>query len=1109
MIDHRGAVNTILDINDRFAVGPTDRVLALSSLSFDLSVYDVFGPLAAGGTVVLPDPSCLREPADWVTLIERERVTIWNTVPMMMEMLVDYVMTHRDRSIAALRLVLLSGDWIPVTLPDRIKSLIRDAAVVSLGGATEASIWSILHPIEKASPDWESVPYGKAMRNQRFFVLDEGLEVRPVGVPGELYIGGIGLAKGYWRDDEKTAARFVIDPRTGARLYRTGDWGSYLPDGAIKFLGRDDLQVKVQGYRVELGEIEAALTAHPNIQVAVATAIGETRGAKRLVAHVVCREAPAPTDKELRDFLRGKLPSYMVPGAIVALDRLPLTPNGKVDRGALQAPLARTEKTPAGEPSSPTANRVSGIIARALQVERVDMHASLLDLGVNSLDMLRIGNQLEQEFGSRPTVQEFVRFENLMALVDFYERSSNRESATSSVSSVEAAPANAPWRSFALLVEPAERTAFKARQHGLRRIDESANVVKLPRRLSDPDLDHARVRTEGQATVAPLLATRIERRTRRMFDPRPLTAAQLGGLLDHLAQATPHDAKREYASAGGLYPVQTYLHVKDGRVEGVDGGVYYYDPRHHRLALLTRKSVDRAVHWPENRLIFDHSAFSVFLIAQLGAVAPLYQERSLHFATIEAGLISQLLETSSYSYRLGLCQIGDLDFARVRRLFALDEGHVLVHSLLGGLIDEGRMDRDQSADLTVVAGPPVTAATKSALVVVNSAALDADAVLDGDIRASAPVATAAPTQIFLTGATGFLGAFLLDELLRRTSATVHCLVRASSPSVGAHRLRESLERFELWTDRFGARIVPVLGDLSEPLLGLDADRFSTLAREIDVIYHSGALVKLMRPYGELNASNVGGTHEVLRLASAGRNTPVHLVSSVAVFPFDGGRIRRETDPLDHGEDLLGGYAQTKWVAEKLAVRARERGIPVTIYRPGTITGHSRTGASSANSYLSTLIRGCIELGSAPDVDALIDMVPVDFVAAAIVSLSRSVSAGNVYHLTNPSPMPMSALISYMDAAGFPLRRVGYEAWRRELLALGDGFQNNALFPFGDFIALFTGQTMLGPRYACDAALQALRGTTVACPPIDHTLLTTYFTEFVERGLLTVKPSSKL
>lgn len=287
MIDHRGAVNTILDVNHRFALGPKDAVLAVSSLSFDLSVFDIFGLLAAGGKVIVPEPGTSRDAERWVELLHREGVTLWNTVPALFEMLVEHVSGRPDLLTPPLRLALLSGDWIPLSLPDRARQALPGIQVVSLGGATEASIWSILYPVAEVVRDWKSIPYGRPMLNQSFSVLDGQLEARPVWVSGQLYIGGIGLALGYWRDEERTRASFIRHPRTGERLYRTGDLGRYLPDATIEFLGREDFQVKIHGYRIELGEIESTLSQHPAVRECVVAAPGSPQGARRLVAYVV------------------------------------------------------------------------------------------------------------------------------------------------------------------------------------------------------------------------------------------------------------------------------------------------------------------------------------------------------------------------------------------------------------------------------------------------------------------------------------------------------------------------------------------------------------------------------------------------------------------------------------------------------------------------------------------------------------------------------------------------------------------------------------------------------------------------------------------------------
>lgn len=410
MINHIGAVNTLLDVNRRFDVGVGDRILAVSSLGFDLSVYDIFGTLAAGGTIVMPDARVIRDPAHWVELIRRHNVTVWNSAPALMEMLVTHALSTATSLGDSLRLVLLSGDWIPVTLPDRIRQVAPQAEIVSLGGATEASIWSILYPIREVPEESGSIPYGRPMANQRLYVLDHASEPRPTWVPGDIHIAGMGLALGYWKDEALTDVSFINHPRTGERLYRTGDLGRYLPDGNIEFLGREDSQVKILGYRIELGEIESALGQHPRVRSAAVVARGSSER-RRLIAYVVAERSSAPSADELRDFLASKLPRYMVPHTFVTIDSLPLTANGKVDRRALPEPSTSAAPAVRGgaEGLRPFDQQIAACVARVLKLDldRVPFDASLLDLGANSIDLVRIAAAFEREFGVRPGMEEF------------------------------------------------------------------------------------------------------------------------------------------------------------------------------------------------------------------------------------------------------------------------------------------------------------------------------------------------------------------------------------------------------------------------------------------------------------------------------------------------------------------------------------------------------------------------------------------------------------------------------------------------------------------------------------------------------------------------------
>jgi amino acid adenylation domain-containing protein len=668
MVEHRSALNTVLDINERFGVGPDDRVLALSSLSFDLSVYDIFGALAAGATIVLPHPTSWREPGDWAALVRHEGVTVWNSVPQLLEMLVEHVGTRQELVGDSLRLAMLSGDWIPVKLPDRARALLPGLHVISLGGATEAAIWSIFYPIEAVGADWRSIPYGRPLRNQQMHVLNDAMHPSPTWVHGQIHISGVGLARGYWKDEERTRLQFLRNPHTGEMLYRTGDLGRYLPSGDIEFLGREDDQVKVQGFRIELGEIEAALERHPQVKAAVVVAVG-ARTSRHLAAYVV---ADGVSVEALGEYLRQKLPSYMVPNVWHALDRLPLTANGKVDRKALPgvrpaAPEARVDVAlPAGE--SDALARVTALICQELGYPSLDPDKNLLTLGASSMDLVRIVGRFDKEFGFRPSFQEFFRDPTAAALARLIHRRRSGAAAATNSSAALAAPQR---RAFEQIVDLQAREAFRRENRGIRAF--AADWGRLPLAREELAAIEDRFR---------------RRRTVRRFLPEPVPLATIGIWFSELSRVTIGDTvKHAYGSAGGCYPVQTYLHAKPDGVAGCPAGVYYYHPIDHCLVPITLGAeLDSAIHEPfTNRPIFEQARFSLFFVHQPAAIEPMYGDLSWRFSVLEAGAMAQALESSALRFGLGVCPIGWVDFDAIRALLHLEDGQELLHAHVGGI----------------------------------------------------------------------------------------------------------------------------------------------------------------------------------------------------------------------------------------------------------------------------------------------------------------------------------------------------------------------------------------------------------------------------------------
>ncbi|TNM34305.1 non-ribosomal peptide synthetase [Streptomyces sedi] len=337
---HRGVLNNLADLNARHGVGSDDAVLALSSPGFDMSVYEFLGITLAGGTVVIPETTAGYHPASWWELIHRHRVTVWNTAPPLIELFLDFAEAAGSARPLPLRLCMTGGDWVPATMPERFRAIAPNLRFVALGGATEASIHSTAHEWRPGGWNGGHLPYGRPLANQRTYILDESMMPVPVGVPGELYLAGVGLARGYLDRPEQTDERFVQwshDGHRPERLYRTGDMARFWPGGLIEILGRRDFQVKINGIRVELGEIESTLAAYPGVRRAVVVSRPAPDGRPAMVAWVTAERGRRLEQAPLFDALRARLPRHMVPGAIEIVSALPLNPNGKVDRRALGA----------------------------------------------------------------------------------------------------------------------------------------------------------------------------------------------------------------------------------------------------------------------------------------------------------------------------------------------------------------------------------------------------------------------------------------------------------------------------------------------------------------------------------------------------------------------------------------------------------------------------------------------------------------------------------------------------------------------------------------------------------------------------------------------------
>lgn len=414
VITHKAASNTIKDINERYSVGKEDVVIGLSSMCFDLSVYDIFGSLAAGATLVMVPE--IHDISSIIKLVREEGVTVWNSVPAIAQMMADAMEYEKNNQMSFmqqhriflenLRLIIMSGDWIPLNLPERLQKLFPEIELVSMGGATEASIWSIYYPIEEVRNEWKSIPYGMPLANQKIYVLDSFGKICSIDTVGEICIGGVGLASEYYADAEKTAGAFFEHEQLG-RLYRTGDYGIFRQEGYVEFLGRRDQQVKIRGHRIELGEIEKACRNIAGIEDTAVLVKADQNQAPMIIAFYV--SANEMEQDELKRHIGEYVPEYMVPSVYVRIADIPLTQNGKVDRKKLLS----TEVNTVVEEIKPVITETEKTLEKIWcgnidSLDKVGRNIDFYEAGGDSLSLVRIALAIKEKFGVHCTHSELL-----------------------------------------------------------------------------------------------------------------------------------------------------------------------------------------------------------------------------------------------------------------------------------------------------------------------------------------------------------------------------------------------------------------------------------------------------------------------------------------------------------------------------------------------------------------------------------------------------------------------------------------------------------------------------------------------------------------------------
>ncbi|WP_342374836.1 amino acid adenylation domain-containing protein [Myxococcus stipitatus] len=671
MVSHRAICNRLLWMQLRYPLSEKDRVLQKTPFTFDVSVWEFFWPLMTGAELVLATPGGHRDSRYLATLIQDARITTCHFVPGMLALFLE---DPKAAGCVSLRQVFTSGEALPPAVMERcLKTL--PTGLHNLYGPTEAAVdvsfW------ECRSRADGKVPIGRPIANTRLFILDEASREVGVGAVGELHIGGVNLARGYLDRPGLTAERFVPDPVSGtpgARLYRTGDLARYLPDGEIEFLGRADFQVKLRGNRIELGEVEAALGAHPEVEEVVVVVRDHDTPDPKLVAYVVPRQGKRLSSEVLRAYARERLPAAMVPNAAVELPELPRTRHGKVDRAALPWPVSPpTQGHGEGAGRAQVEAEIAGFFRDSLQVQDVNVTKDVFDLGATSFTIVRMVQWLERAKGVSVPLELFLKDPTIRGIASHVTAQSHTPPRVETVSEQVS------------FFSAEERQRFKDRALHLRH--DVAGLPSLP-------LEHS---AQDEASYA-------RRGCPERFLPGPISFERFNAFLSLLRQGSVKGQPRYlYPSAGALYAVQVHLYVKPGAIENVPGGTYYLHPVEGRLYRLSESTLERHHHFYYNRPHFDGAGFALFLVAQPEAIAPIYREAALVLAALEAGYLGQLLMMRQAEFGLGLRPIGAINVDEVRASFRLSESHIVVHSLLGGRVDYDEVRASATTDVPDIA----------------------------------------------------------------------------------------------------------------------------------------------------------------------------------------------------------------------------------------------------------------------------------------------------------------------------------------------------------------------------------------------------------------------
>ena len=1114
-VEHHNLTHLAVAQSAAFGITSSDRVLQFASLSFDASVSEIATTLLVGATLYLMPPGPPLLGPELGRLLQRVGISLVTLPPSVLPQL------PRDLCRGVTTLV-VAGEACSAQL---VNLWSAERRFINAYGPTEGTVCATL---ATCRPGGGTPSIGRPMANVSVYVLDREGQPQPVGIPGELLIGGAGVARGYLNQPELTAARFVRSPLSAAqdaRLYRTGDLVRWRSDGELEFLGRLDEQIKLNGFRIELGEIEAVLREHPAVAEAVVAVQSDAQGERRLVGYVVpAVDAPAArpavielwpsiaeyfvyddliyfalSSDELRNQIYRQSVARCVAGRVVleigtgaeaVLARMCAEEGARkvyaieiLEESYRKAKALVNElglsdkiiiiygdatKISLPEPVDVCVSEIVGAIGgseaaayilnevRRLYAPQVRV---IPERSLTKIAAITLPTELLDAPAFTPTAAHYTKkiFEQVGHRFDLRLclRGVTPDCLVSDIGVFEdldfrtEIPLEAEHEVFLKIPQRAQLSGFLvwlnlftaeqdcidilANEHswipvflpvfGTGVQVDAGSFVKLRisrtlchnRRNPDYTLSGMLYAPDGAGTPFSYVASHFGSGYRQnAFYDRLFSNDKIAeSALPSAGKLTSQQAEKESGSDSFL-PANRRL-TRELRTLLEKRLPRYMVP----VVLMT---LDRLPLSATGKV--DRRALPAPKVATAASHAQQPTDPLLHCLL---SIWRELLGAVQIDVTDNFFEIGGHSLLAVRVVLRIQDlmgVELPLRSLYEAPTILALAERikllQQRSELESLCFTPTLELEKEAIL--DAGIVAAPAAVDSGVASGCAV-----SNIFLTGATGYVGAFLLAELLNTTAPDVqlHCMVRSPDEASALAKIRSKLLQFGLWIPSFAARIKPILGDLSQHRLGLSPSAFSQLAATIDVIYHCGAMVDHVRGYQVLKPANVGGTQEVLRLACTHRTKPTHFISTLSViYPptYVAGGVVLEDAPAGPLASLPNGYMQSKCVAEHLVQQAGARGLPVSTYRLGAITGHSKTSVCNLGDFFYSALRSAVQLGFADDLDTDQTLVPVDHAVRVVVALSRLPSVrGQVCHINAPQTFMWLELVHLLRKRGYSIQ----------------------------------------------------------------------------------------